>query len=159
MKKIVYGILLVVGFVLTFALNSVFAVPPNYSWHADDKADLGRDTRRWHDVYLGGTLFKNGGDGFNLAQHTFDASVTTGWTLTDREKNADVLQFNTGTTSSTLVTTISDGIPGKIYIVYNASVGTVTLKCENGTGTNVTTGKSYLCYTNNTPDIVKLTSD
>lgn len=159
MKKIVYGVLLAVGFALTFALNSVFAVPPNYSWHADDKADLGRDTRRWHDMYMGGTLFRNGGDGFNIAQHTFAAGTTTGWTLSDREKNADVLQFNTGTTSSTVIATIADGIAGKIYVVYNASVGTVTLKCAAGTGTDVTTGKSYLVYTNTTPDIVKITSD
>ena len=159
MRKIVYCTLLAVGFVLPSAGNQVFAVPPNYSWHADDKADLGRDTRRWHDVYMGGTMFRNGGDGFNLAQHTFDASVTTGWTLNDREKSADVLQFNTGTTSSSLNAIIADGIPGKVYVVFNNSVGTVTLKCENGTGTDVTTSKSYLVFTNDTPDIVKITSN
>jgi len=121
MRKIVYCTLLAVGFVLPSAGNQVFAVPPNYSWHADDK--------------------------------------TTGWTLNDREKSADVLQFNTGTTSSSLNAIIAEGIPGKVYIVFNNSVGTVTLKCENGTGTDVTTSKSYLVFTNDTPDIVKITSN
>lgn len=157
MRKIVASILMAGG--VLFAASSVYAVPPNYSWHADDKADLGRSGLRWHDVYMGGTLFRNGGNGFNLAQNTFSASAPTTWTLNTREKNADVLQFNTGTTSSSLNAVIPSGIPGKVYVVFNNSVGTVTLKCENGTGTAVTTGKTYIVFTNNTPDIVKITSN
>lgn len=152
MKKVFAAFL----FCMLFAPAVSYAVPPNYSWHGDNEADLGRDVRRWNDIYLGGKIIQGGGSG--TMYYTGNIAATLG-TVTTTYSGDDQhgLSYNltTGTTATNIkhAVVFSPGIPGKMYVVKNGTNGTITVNTSTGTGTTISNGKSAIVVIDTYPDV------
>lgn len=179
MKKLL-GVLILFG-IIVICCESVRAEPPDYSWHQELKATLGRDGHSWLRAHLGDSIIFEGStsdgsettfsvtnptrdntitfpDGTGtVALHNFinhDYSASAAWTLNTNESQASVLR-GYGTSATTTITATPS--IGQVYIVVNDTTNTLTIKIANGTGTTIAAGSSTICYAGTNTDLLKLT--
>lgn len=183
MRKLLVGLILFGALYMSAAIGYAQEAP-NYSWHQELRANIGKDGRSWAKGYFGTDLVFEGStsDGsettFTIVNPTrdnnevtfadgtgtvalhnflniyFGSSATK--TLDTNESQMSVMRGYGTTNSCTIIATPS---AGQVYILVNANTGngTITLKIANGTGTNVNPGSTSVCFAGTNTDFFKLT--
>jgi hypothetical protein len=81
----------------------------------------------------------------------------TDWVLSAVEKLTTLLTLTSGSTGTNYIID-SPGTAGRVFIIRNASNGSVTIKENGGTGVTIATGKTAVVMHNGT-DYVRVTAD